>query len=133
MTRGYWLARLIVCTWVLQLPLFGWLEADSLVARFVIDGGPLGPVFLALLGGMAILGMADVAFNDMGSTALLACCRHQRHLGYMLTAIVLVLLSGVIYAHAGTVTVFLTSFWLPALFCALIAPIDLSIRHRVPA
>jgi hypothetical protein len=129
----YWLVRMYIALSVLTNVLIICSEPHALAHRVVASSGVLGWLCVGALGLLACLALADVVVNDLLPAHInLPVARRWRHLIYMLLALGLVSITGVIVAAIGPTTLLLT-FWLDASVSVAIAFFDLFSRHRSPA
>lgn len=126
----YWLVRLYVALSVLCTVLIICTEPNSLVHQVVAATGVHGWACVIALGVLASLALVDVVVNDLLPAHInVPLARRWRHLVYMLLAMGLVSITGVIAAGVGMTPLLLT-FWLDAGVATAIAFFDLFSRHR---
>ncbi len=131
MKPRYWLARTILALWVLTQALVILSEPQSLAARSLSQSGPMGAFFLCTLAIVSSVALADVLLNDV-RWRLWAFARDWRHVGFMVMAMLQVMLASVIQKAIGFSPLLLT-FWIPAALCIGIVPLDMVARHRTTA
>jgi hypothetical protein len=126
----HWLARVVLGFWVLHIPLVAVWAPGSLSGRALQSAGAWGQVGMLLLALMASMAILDSAVNDsqLLPSQLTRLLMEQRHVGFMLLSIALVITGGGIAVHSHA-PVLLASFLLPAVFCVLVTVLDLSGRH----
>ncbi len=126
----YWLVRLYVALSVLANVLIICTEPQALAHRVVAMSGSSGWLCVGALGLLACLALVDVVVNDLLPAHInLPFARRWRHLVYMLLALGLVSITGVIVSAVGMTTLLL-AFWLDAAVSVAIAFFDLFSRHR---
>ena len=130
LTRSrHWLARVVVASWALHLPLVALLAPESLAGRALDRTGAIGFGMMVAIGVLAGLALVDSAINDMMPARFTSCLMYYRHIGYMALAGVLIITGGGIAVTLNS-SVILASFLLPALFCVVVTVADLLSRSR---
>lgn len=124
----HWLARLVIGTWSLQIPLVALMAPESLAGRALAAAGEIGLLMMILLALLASLALVDSAANDLLPGSWAQVLMHHRHVGFMALAICLVITGGGIASITKT-PVMLVSFLLPAAFCVAATYLDLYSRH----
>ena len=126
----HWLARVVLGFWALQIPLVATWAPHSASGRALAAAGAWGGVGMLVLTLLASLAILDSAINDsqLLPSPLTQFLMSQRHIGFMLLAIALVLTGGGIAVHAKAPILFV-SFVIPAVFCVVVTCLDLSGRH----
>jgi hypothetical protein len=125
----HWLARVVVASWALHIPLVAFLAPESLSGRALERTGAIGFGMMLAVGVLAAVALVDSAINDMMPARFTSCLMYYRHIGYMALAGVLVITGGGIAVTTDT-SVVLASFLLPALFCVVVTVADLLSRSR---
>lgn len=126
----YWFARLYLAASVLVNIVVTWLEPAALTARAVAATGPVGWICVWTLGGVALVGLADVLVNDIAPARWRLPTAHRwRHLVYMALALGEVSITYVITANLGF-TPLLFVYLTDAAAAVAIAYLDVFARHR---
>lgn len=126
----YWMARLILCMYVLVTYIIAFFDPETRVAELVTASGPAGWWVMAGVGGLAGCGLLDILVNDFLPRPLtLESVYSRRHLLYLAMALGSTAISGVIATSEGWSLVLL-KFWLDAAFAAAMAFLEMFPRHR---
>lgn len=125
----HWFGRLIIATWAGHIAIIGLLAPETMVGRYLMEGGLMGYLMAAALAVLAGTSLVDSAINDFLPARFTSALRNWRHMGFMAMAIVLTMLGAAI-AVKTRVTLILPSFLLPALFAVVVTWLDMFSRHR---
>jgi hypothetical protein len=126
----HWLARVTLGLWSLQIPVIAFLAPETVVGRALEQAGTPGFFFMFALAVLAGIALVDSAVNGLRPSAHTVCMLSQRHVGFMLLAIVLVVAGGGITHVTHSPPVVLLSFFTPAALCVAVTWLDLFGRRK---
>ena len=126
----YWMARLILCLFVLNTHVITVLDPQTRTSELITASGPAGWWVLALLVVLAIGGIVDVFINDfLPASMQIAAVYGRRHLLFLAIAAGSLAISGVIVEKEGWSFV-LMAYWLHTTVAAALAYLEMFARHR---
>lgn len=124
----HWLARIVIGAWALHLPFVTFLAPDSISARGVAAGGLFAFLLMVTLAVVALLALADSAVNDLMPERFVSVLMYHRHIGFMLMAVLLVMVGGSISVETGN-SIILAPYLLPAVFAVAVTVLDLHAKR----
>ena len=126
----YWMARLILCLFVLNTHVITALDPQTRTSELIAASGPAGWWVLTLLIALAVAGIVDVLINDfLPETMQIPSVYGRRHLLYLAIAASSLAISCVIAEKEGWSFV-LMAYWLHSTVAVVLAYLEMFARHR---